>query len=122
MFGVFSPDELQLIHDWLRGEASADGQAYDEPALSARRTRATFRAHDRLAQHQTALSNPGQLNVLNALNDAILDVDLQPLQTELAASSSVEVQQRLLVKAMAHWMHWTPPGMYATRRFIRLAA
>ena len=121
MFGVFSPYELQLIHDWMRGDASADGQAYDEPALPAGRSRMTFRAHDRLAQHRAIIANPGQLNVLDALDDEVLDVDLQALQTELAVCSSVDAQQRLLVQAMSPAMHWTPAGMYATRRFMRLA-
>ena len=105
----------------MRGDASADGQAYDEPALPAGRSRATFRAHDRLAQHRAVQPDPGQLKVLDALDDEVLDVDLQTLQNELAGSGSSAAQQRLLIKAMSPWMHWTPAGMYATRRFMRLA-
>ena len=121
MFGVFSPYELQIIHDWIRGDASADGQAYDEPALPEERSRTTFRVHDRLARHRTAISNPGKLNVFDASDDEVLDVDLQALQIELAGSTSIAAQQRLLTKAMSPWLHWTPAGMYATRRFMQLA-
>ena len=28
MLGVFTSYELQVIHDWIRGESSADGQAF----------------------------------------------------------------------------------------------
>ena len=121
MFGVFSPYELQLIHDWMRGDASADGQAYDEPAVPVGRIRATFRAHDRMAQHRAALADPGQLKVLDALDDEVLDADLQTLQAELSACTSSEAEQRLLIKAISPSMHWTPAGLYATRRFMRLA-
>ena len=121
MFGVFSPYELQLIHDWIRGDASADGQVYGEPALPAGRSRETFRAHDRMTQHRAAMLDPGQLKVLDALDDEVLDADLQGLRAKLEACSSVDAQQRLLVQAMSPGMHWTPAGMYATRQFMRLA-
>src|SRR5690606_31237286 len=45
MFGVFSAYELQVIHDWLRGEEAADGQAWDErgAANQSPRRRPSFR-------------------------------------------------------------------------------
>jgi hypothetical protein len=121
MFGVFSPYELQLIHDWLRGQASADGQAYDEPALARRR--ASFRARSRQVQPLGSQSNPGLLKVLEDSPDdaGLLDPDLQALQAELAATGSGKAQKRLLVKAMAPWMHWTPAGLHATRRFLQVS-
>jgi len=122
MFGVFSPYELQLIHDWMRGDASADGQAYDEPALPPGRRRATFRAAVRVAQPQSNLTNPGRLKILDTFQDELLDSDLQALQAELAAAGSVTAQQRLLISAMSPWMHWTPAGLYATRRFLQTTA
>ncbi|MDB5895505.1 MAG: hypothetical protein JWQ88_3036, partial [Rhodoferax sp.] len=39
MFGVFSSYELQVIHDWLRGTASADGRPYAEVATADGRPR-----------------------------------------------------------------------------------
>ena len=122
MFGVFSPYELQLIHDWIRGDASADGQAYDEPALPAGRRRTTFRAHARLAQHQAGTgSSPGLLSLQTA-QDEVLDPDLQALQAQLSTIADPAQKMRLLVRAMSPSLHWTPAGMHATRQFLQLAA
>ena len=125
MFGVFSSYELQVIHDWIRGDASADGQAHDEPTLLPGRRCPGFRAHSRLAQHQAQRSappNPGDLKVLAASPDEALDPDLQALQAELGASLDAKQHQQLLVRAMSPGMHWTPAGLYATRRFMQSAA
>ncbi len=122
MFGVFSPYELQVIHDWIRGNASADGQAHDEPALLSGRRRASFRAQSRLALHQAGPSNPGHLKGLDSLKDEAPDPDLQALKAELAASVDAKAHRQWLVRAMAPDLHWTPAGLYATRRFMQLAA
>ena len=114
MFGVFSPYELQLIQDWIRGDASADGQAYDEPALAAGQRRASFRATARLARQPSGDSQlqPPQL----------LDADLQTLQGRVDATSDGTHKKELLVQAMSPGRHWTPAGLYATRMFRQLAA
>ena len=122
MFGVFSPYELQVIHDWIRGNASADGQAHDEPALLHGRRRASFRAQSRLAQHQAGPSNPRHLKLLDSLQDEAPDPDLQALKAELAASVDARQHRQLLVRAMSPDLHWTPAGLYATRRFMQSAA
>jgi len=125
MFGVFSPYELQVIHDWIRGDASADGQAHDEPALPPGRRRPGFRAHARLALPQaqrSGPSNPGVLKFLGASPDEAPDPDLQALQAELGASLDAGQRQQLLVRAMSPGLHWTPAGLYATRRFLQPAA
>ena len=122
MFGVFSPYELQVIHDWIRGDASADGQAQDEAALLPGRRRASFRAQSRLAQHQAGPSNPSHLTMLDALHDEAPDPDLQALKAELAASLDAEQHRQLLVRAMSPDLHWTPAGLYATRRFMQSIA
>ena len=119
MFGVFSPYELQVVHDWIRGDASADGQAQDEAALLPGRRRASFRAQSRLALHQAGPSGPGHLKVLASLQDEAPDPDLQALQAELAASVDAEQHRHWLVRAMAPDLHWTPAGLYATRRFMQ---
>lgn len=50
MFGVFSNYELQVIHDWIRGEASADGQAYATCGAPPKNSPLhSFRARQRLA-------------------------------------------------------------------------
>ena len=109
MFGVFSPYELQLIHDWIRGAASADGQAYDEPALAEGQRRASFRATARLARQPSVVAQ-------------LLDPDLQTLQARIEATSDATRKKQLLVQGMAPDRHWTPAGLYATRLFRQLAA
>lgn len=119
MFGVFSPYELQVIHDWIRGDASADGQAQGEAALPPGRRRASFRAQSRLRQHQARPSSPGHLKVLDTSQDEAQDPDLQALKAELAADVDASQHQQLLVRAMSPDLHWTPAGLYATRRFMQ---
>ena len=112
MFGVFSRYELQLIHDWIRGAASADGQAFDQPDVPAGQRRATFRAASRLADRQA---------VCGAQPSGMLDADLQTLQAQLAAIGDTAQKKQLLIQAMSPARHWTPAGLYATRQFVRLA-
>jgi hypothetical protein len=109
MFGVFSPYELQVLHDWLRGEASADGQAYSESAPASGR-RPSFRAAARLA----ALRQDGAGDMPD---EDLLDSDLQQLKRQLAATPDAQAAARLLVEAMSPSTHWTPAGLYATRLF-----
>ena len=124
MFGVFSPYELQLIHDWIRGNASADGQAYDEPAVLAGRQCATFRAKARLAQQQPGgcVADDYPLAGPEDLPDGLLDPDLQALRAQMAAAVCPRQKLQRLVQAMSPACHWTPAGLYATRRFLRLSA
>jgi len=113
MFGVFSPYELQLIQDWIRGDASADGQAFDEPALAAGQRRASFRALAR----RTQLSGVPQPPAVEPL-----DPDLLTLQAQVDMTGDLARRKQLLVQAMAPDRHWTPAGLYATRLFRQLAA
>ena len=124
MFGVFSPYELQLIHDWIRGDASADGRAYDEPAVLAGRQCATFRAKTRLAQQQPGgrVADDYPLAGPENLPDGLLDPDLQALQAQIATLGCPQQQLQRLVQAMSPACHWTPAGLYATRQFLRLSA
>ena len=87
MFGVFSPYGLQLIHDWIRGDASADGQAYGESVLSRRRP--SFRSLSRQAQPSGSPAHRGLLKVIADSPDDtdLLDPDLQALQAQLAVTS-----------------------------------
>jgi hypothetical protein len=110
MFGVFSPYELQVIHDWIRGEASADGQAVTEaPAPSGTRRRPTFRA---------ALRNSPQQP---ATDEDLLDPDLQALQQRVQAADG-ESALPLLVQALSPALHWTPAGLWATRQFMQYSS
>ncbi len=112
MFGVFSSYELQVIHDWIRGAASADGQAFTEreaPAGGSRR--ASFRAHSRLAAAR-GLAAP----TAREGDSELLDPDLQALTEQLPRLDD-EQQMALLVHAMSPALHWTPAGLHATRLF-----
>jgi Iron-containing redox enzyme len=111
MFGVFSSYELQVIHDWIRGDASSDGQPYAERAPTGAPRRATFRAQVRLATARghaapTMADDDGEL----------LDPDLQALTEQLPRLDDGQ-QMALLVQAMSPAQHWTPAGLFATRLF-----
>lgn len=108
MFGVFSSYELQVLHDWIRGPASADGRAFTEAAPSSDkpRRRATFRA---LLRQGGSLGETGE--------DA-LDPDLQFLREQLRTDDD-EARTALLLRAMSPAQHWTPAGLEATRLFWR---
>jgi hypothetical protein len=109
MFGVFNPYELQVLHDWLRGPASADGQPHAQAAPSGTR-RASFRAAARLAAQQRGNNIPQG-------DEDLLDSDLQHLKSRLASAPDAQASGRLLVEAMSPSTHWTPAGLYATRLF-----
>jgi hypothetical protein len=104
MFGVFSSYELQVLHDWIRGAASADGRAYTEaPPENPSRRRPTFRA---LARNARPLADEGD----------VLDPDLEIFRRQLRDADDVQ-RSALLVRAMSPAQHWTPAGLEATRLF-----
>lgn len=109
MFGVFSGYELQLIHDWIRGSASADGQSWRNAGstLSGAKVR-SFRAVTRL-QQQRVDAHP-------ALTVELLDPDLDSFKARLSGLDAV-CREQALVKAMSPVHHWTPMGLHATRLF-----
>lgn len=113
MFGVFSSYELQLVHDWIRGPASRDGQVYSEPSLPEGRTRrASFRAAEKLALVKT----PRLQNGLQGIET--LDPDLQALNLQLSELDE-SGQEKLLLNALSPSLHWTPMGLQATRLFCQ---
>ncbi|MGZ5179518.1 MAG: iron-containing redox enzyme family protein [Ramlibacter sp.] len=109
MFGVFSGYELQVVHDWIRGEASRDGQPFTEaaPADAPQRRRPTFRA---------AVRNGLVASVADDATGALLDPDLQAFQ-QLLQQAEGPAREALLVEAMSPASHWTPAGLEATRLF-----
>jgi hypothetical protein len=109
MFGVFSAYELQVIHDWIRGDASRDGAPFTEapPTDASQRRRPTFRA---------AVRNGMVAQVAEDSAAALLDPDLQPFQARLRTAEGAE-RDALLVEAMSPAAHWTPAGLEATRLF-----
>lgn len=106
MFGVFSSYELQVLHDWIRGPASADGRPCTEAGpAQPRARRASFRA---------TLRNAPAAGAAPA-GDA-LDPDLAQLRQQLQAAGDAG-RGDVLVRAMSPAMHWTPAGLEATRLF-----
>jgi hypothetical protein len=105
MFGVFSSYELQVLHDWLRGAASADGRPYTEATPSQPRRRATFRA---LARNAPALSADADAEAV--------DPDVGLLRMQLRSAGPAD-RSALLLRAMSPAQHWTPAGLEATRLF-----
>jgi hypothetical protein len=108
---VFSPYELQVIHDWLRGPASADGASFEteaEPGKPARRM--SFRVAERLRNARGARPEAGR-----SAQD--LDTDLMLFEQRYPALDA-PAQHELLVQAMAPGLHWTPVGLRATRLFL----
>ncbi len=110
MFGVFSPYELQVIHDWLRGGEASDGQAWDErvAANQSPRRRPSFRA----------LARAGKAGPAPAAQDAPLDPDVPAFEERLRHLQGGE-RRAALVAAMAPGEHWTPVGLRATQLFRR---
>lgn len=110
MFGVFSAYELQVLHDWIRGEAARDGRPCTEeppqPREDRPRRRATFRA----------LLRNGQAGGPGGEGGDLLDPDLDLLQARLREADETG-RQALLVDAMSPARHWTPAGLAATRQF-----
>jgi hypothetical protein len=111
MFGVFSGYELQVIYDWIRGDASADGRAYSEPVATDRTARRPgFRAASRL------FALPDESSSGDTQDGELFDQDLQSLKQQLATLDE-KSQSLLLVKIMSPFLHWTPAGLHATRLF-----
>ncbi|HCS46360.1 MAG TPA: hypothetical protein DIW52_26755 [Pseudomonas sp.] len=92
MFGVFSPYEKQLLHDWIAGDWT--------PERSATATR-------RGASVATEPSVP------------VNDPDIQSLQSALEGVGAHEQMQVLIPWLSAH-RHSHPAGLLATRCFIEL--
>ena len=118
MFGVFNDYELQVIHDWIRGEASADGARFDAQTDGDGRPAptATFRAQQRLRERRTAAESARaapravQARGMAGLGDAShIDIDMD-MDLDMAMPD--------LVDALAPGRHWTPEGLRATRQVV----
>ncbi|MGB5825022.1 MAG: iron-containing redox enzyme family protein, partial [Pseudomonas mandelii] len=92
MFGVFSPYENQLLHDWIAGNWT--------PERSATAVR-------RGTSVATELPVPDN------------DPDIQSLQTSLEGLAAHE-QMPVLIPWLSAHRHSHPAGLMATRRFIEL--
>ena len=109
MFGVFTPYELQVIFDWIRGTASVDGRAWDAAESPLRSPR--FRA-----------AAPQDLHECPTTDSSADDPEVVALRSNLAKArqghESLE-WQAMLIRSMSPGEHWTPAGLKATRLFRR---
>jgi hypothetical protein len=108
MFGVFSSSELQLLQDWIRGDASRDGAPVASPGQRPAAPR-SFRVQQRLRK---AVAAP-------AADAIVLDPDAALLAFRQNIGSGADEEQ-MLVDLLAPAAHWTPAGLQATRRFMDL--
>ena len=116
MFGVFTGYELQIIHDWIRGDASVDGRAYtDTVQHELRSIRPSYKVAAKLSRLRG--NRPSNEDSQQSGEDSN-DEDLLALTEQLQTLTSAE-QEALLIKVMAPDLHWTPAGLYATKLFSR---
>jgi len=92
MFGVFSPYEKQLLHDWISGDWAAE-----------RSTPAPRRVSSGAVEPALPASDP----------------DIQTLLAALEGLSAAE-QMPVLIPWLSAHRHAHPAGLMATRRFIEL--
>ena len=114
MFGVFSDYELQVIHDWIRGEASADGRRFDSPTPRAdeQPTRVlSFRAAQKL---RARVADTGALSPKTATA-----IPLLRRMPDSAANDIHGEAERDVLDLLAPDAHWTPDGLAATQRWVR---
>lgn len=115
MFGVFSDYELQVIHDWIRGPANVDGQAFDEPEVQV--------AHGRqgcLRSGQRFIARATEPYSEESQHLKLSDPDLNALIYKLRRVDETR-RAGVLIKAMSPAQHWTPAGLYATQLFCTQA-
>jgi hypothetical protein len=92
MFGVFSPYEKQLLHDWIAGDWTPEGSG------------AAVRAgKSAVAEAPVPVNDP----------------DVQSLQDSLEGLDAAE-QMQALIAWLSPRRHAHPAGLMATRRFIEL--
>lgn len=103
MFGVFSPWELQLLHDWIAGDL------LEQPPLPAL---ASSGGMIRAGWSDDRSSEPA---LVLDFND-----DLAALQNQLAQQPGRAAQLDYLRPMLSPARHHTAPGMLATRLFSRL--
>ncbi|MDB5730561.1 MAG: hypothetical protein JWQ03_456 [Variovorax sp.] len=113
MFGVFSPFELQVVYDWIRGDDCRDGAAFPAAAdAAAPRAPRSFRQQYRLA----TLAGHTALATAESASEA-LDPDIAALERQLVSQGDARQQVDLLLRLMGPAHHWSMAGLHATRIF-----
>lgn len=109
MFGVFGDYELQVIYDWIRANAAADGACFTRGRAAPVPARA-FR-------HARRLATPPSITELADLAGApgSLDPDVTELRRVLSTGTDPGQQGALLRRLLGPAFHWGPAGLEATR-------
>ena len=116
MFGVFSSYELQVIHDWIRGDESSDGKPYSATVAHGMSKRPNFRVATKL---DAARLDAAFDDAANESSVEMLDSDLVALMEQLPTLTAVR-REALLMDAMSAARHWTPSGLFATKLFTQM--
>lgn len=124
MFGVFTQYELQLIHDWIAGDAitGPEWSSGADAAGGVSRGRLTFRARRRLL---TDLEPHGEAASEQAADEAAalrrgggdFDADARLLEARLGALHQRHEKMDFLVPLLSPALHSTKEGLLATRLF-----
>jgi hypothetical protein len=107
MFGVFSPYEMQVIHDWIVGDNT------NAQRVPAARRMPQLSAVD--ANGSDPLDGLGQEDGKTGFDD-----DLAMLKRQFAVPGDRDGLMQLLARLMAPCSHFTPAGLLATRLYGRL--
>jgi hypothetical protein len=109
MFGVFGDYELQVIYDWIRADAAADGASFTSGAGLPVPARA-FRHIRRVATRQPR----PELASLSG-SPGSLDLDIAVLRQLFSEPADPQKQGALLRRLLGPAFHWSPAGLEATR-------
>lgn len=129
MFGVFSAYELQVVHDWIIGDAACTDAAGGQVEPGAKRP-LTFKARTRLQealgrremQSTAPAMVPLEIGRDDACNDQYSDFhqELRQFDQHLRQLSGRDETMQLLADLMSPALHHTPVGLHATRLFVRM--
>ncbi len=146
MFGVFNAYELQVIYDWIAGDALDHGERRDDKKDAANASTFPPRQYSfRMRQQRATLNNQTGKNrasdtkspVENKLRERRLsarttaystnddhyqpfDPDVSKLQETIATMQDRDDILHLLVGFLSPAMHHTPVGLLATRLYIAM--
>ena len=120
MFGVFNDYELQVIHDWIRGDDAVDGRIFErgvaDPAMTVRPPVRAFRH----ARQRVPAPGGGDLSILASGDLAGSDHDGVALRRALADGADPVARGALLRRLLGPAFHWSPAGLEATRHVSSL--
>ena len=121
MFGVFSPYEQQVMHDWISGDAAA-GATAASPSLSfkARQRLRENLAHRGMPSQAAGHSHAPMMPSPDAAGPSDFDLDLRQLDECLNQLDGRAATMDFLASLISPAQHHTAVGLKATRLFVRM--